>query len=109
MFEIVNDRIPMAVDKDGMVRIAGTRVTLDTIVGIFRRGDTPEEIYDGFPSVSLADIYAVIDYYLRHREIVDAYIAENYRIAEESLREYEARFGPMPTIDDLEQQVPERG
>src|SRR4051812_6139547 len=109
MFEIANDPVPMAVDKDGMARIAGTRITLDTIAGAYRRGDTPEEILDGFPSLSLADIYAVIAYYLRHREIVDAYIAENHRIAAEALREYEARFGPMPTIQDLEQRVRERG
>jgi len=108
MFEIVADPIPMAVDKDGMVRIAGTRITLDTIVGFFQRGDTPEEIFDGFPSLSLADIHTVIAYYLRHREMVDAYIAENRRIAVEAMREYEAKFGPMPTISDLEQQVPER-
>jgi uncharacterized protein (DUF433 family) len=107
--EIVADPVPMAIDEDGMVRIAGTRITLDTIVGIYRRGDTPEEIHDGFPSLSLADIHAVIAYYLRHREMVDAYIAENYRLAEEALREYEAKFGPMPTLSDLERRVREKG
>jgi uncharacterized protein (DUF433 family) len=107
--EIVADPVPMAIDEDGMARVAGTRVTLDTIVGFYNRGDTPEEIFDGFPSVSLADIHAVIAYYLRHREMVDAYIAENERIAQEALREYEAKFGPMPTLADLEHPVSEKG
>lgn len=107
--EIVIDPVPMAVDEDGMVRIGGTRVTLDTIVGAYSRGDTPDEIAYGFPSVSLADIHAVIAYYLRHREMVDAYIAENHRVAQEALREYEAKFGPMPTRSDLERRMRERG
>jgi len=99
----------MAVDYKGMVRIAGTRITLDTIVGAYRRGDTPEEIFEGFPSISLADIHTVIAYYLRHREMVDAYITENHRQAEEALREYEAKFGPMPTIEDLERRMRKKG
>jgi uncharacterized protein (DUF433 family) len=101
--EIVADPVPMAVDKRGMVRIAGTRITLDTIVGAYNRGDTPEEIAYGFPSLSLADIHAVIAYYLRHREMVDTYIANNHQRAQEVLREYEAKFGATPTRSELEQ------
>src|SRR4051794_12028063 len=89
MFEIIADPTPMTVDYKRMVRIAGTRITLDTIVGACNRGDTPEEIVYGFPSLSLAIVYEVIAYYLRHREMVDAYIAENHRQAEEALRKYE--------------------
>lgn len=99
--ELIIDPLPMAVDKDGMVRIAGTRITLDTIVGAYNRGDTIDEIIYGFPSLSLADVHTVIAYYLRHRETVDAYIAENHRKAREALAEYEARFGPMPTRAEL--------
>jgi uncharacterized protein (DUF433 family) len=109
MFEIVADPVPMAVDKRGTVRIAGTRITLDTIVGAYNRGDTPDEIVYGFPSLSLADVHAVIAYYLRHREMVGAYIAENHCKAQEALREYEAKFGAMPTRNDLERRVRERG
>lgn len=94
--EIVADPVPMTMDSDGMVRIAGTRVTLDTIVGAYKRGDSPDEILDGFPSLGLADIHAVIAYYLRHREMVDAYIAENHQRAQVALREYESKFGRMP-------------
>lgn len=108
MIEIVADPVPMAVDKNGVVRIAGTRITLDTIVGAYNRGDSLNEIVDGFPSLSLADIHAVIAYYLRHREIVDAYIKENRRAAEEALREYEAQFGTMPTRSELERRIRER-
>ena len=35
---------PLKVDKDGVVRVGGTRVTLDTVVGAFKNGCAPEEI-----------------------------------------------------------------
>ena len=100
--EIVADSVPMAVDENGIVRIAGTRVTLDTIIGAYNRGDTPEEIFEGFPSISMADIHSVIAYYLRHQEDVDRYLAENDREAEEQRRLYEAEYGKQPTRAELE-------
>ena len=106
--KIVADPVSMAVDNRGMVRIAGTRITLDTIVGAYNRGDTPEEIVDGFPSLDLAVVYEVIAYYLRHREMVDAYIAENRRKAEAALSDYEARYGATPTRSELERRSRQR-
>jgi uncharacterized protein (DUF433 family) len=47
--QIVADPVPMAIDKDGMVRIAGSRITLDTVVGAYNRGGTPEEQFEEFP------------------------------------------------------------
>ncbi len=50
-------------------------MTLDTVVGAFNDGATAEEITSQYPSLSLADSYAVIAYYLRHRKEIDDYIA----------------------------------
>ena len=60
------ERVPIHTDADGVVRVAGTRVTLDTIVAAFDAGATAEEIAQQYPSVGLADVYSVITYYLRH-------------------------------------------
>jgi len=49
-------------------RIAGSRVSLDSIVHAFRAGQTPEGILDDFPSLSLEQIYGTIAFYLHHRE-----------------------------------------
>ena len=57
--------ISLSVDTDGVIRIANTRVTLDTIVAAFLEGATAEEIAQQYPTVELADIYAIIGYYLR--------------------------------------------
>jgi uncharacterized protein (DUF433 family) len=83
---------PLRTGADGVVRVGGTRVTLDSILHAHRRGDTPEEIAEGFPTVPLADIYAVIAYYLHYREEVDAYLAEQEAAGERVRREVEERF-----------------
>ena len=70
------DPVPLAVDADGVVRVGGTRVTLDVVVEAFGEGATAEEIVQQYPSLALADVYAVIAYYLRRRGEVDAYLAE---------------------------------
>jgi uncharacterized protein (DUF433 family) len=62
--------IPLRTDADGVIRIAETRVTLDTVVDTFMTGASPEEIAQDFPVLRLDDLYAVITYYLRHRDEV---------------------------------------
>jgi uncharacterized protein (DUF433 family) len=73
--------VPLAVDADGVYRVAGTRVMLDTIVAAYQEGATPEEIADQYPSLQLGHIYAVIGYYLRHHEDVDAYLCDRAKLA----------------------------
>ena len=69
----VSDPVPLVAAEDGrVIRVGGTRVTLDTVIGAFKRGATPEEIAQDCSAVSLADVYAVIAYYLRHRSEVEA-------------------------------------
>lgn len=78
-------------EADQVVRVAGTRVTLDTIVRAFQRGATPEEIAQDYSAVSLPDIYAVIAYYLRHRSEVDEYLQRREREHGQLEREIKAR------------------
>ncbi len=54
-------------DRDGTIRVAGSRVPLDTVVYEFNQGATPEQIQDSFPSVSLHTIYGAIAFYLEHQ------------------------------------------
>ena len=64
---IHSDPSVLCLDDVGTIRIAGTRVTLDTLVGEFNKGETPEQIATNFPGLSLADIYTALGYYVRHR------------------------------------------
>lgn len=68
------------------MRIGKTRVSLDSVVHAFNRGESAEEIQRDFDTLSLADIHAAIAYYLHNKEQVDRYLAK--REAEyEKLRE----------------------
>lgn len=60
--------------QDGAYRIAGTRVSLDSVVYAFHRGASPESIQRSFPSLALEQIYGAIAFYLAHQEEVDKYL-----------------------------------
>jgi uncharacterized protein (DUF433 family) len=70
------ERIPLSVADDGVIRVGGTRVTLDTVAEAFREGATAEEIAQQYPSLPLADVYSVLGYLLRHQEEVAAYLSQ---------------------------------
>ena len=70
---VASEPIPLSIDADQVIRVGGTRVTLETVVDAFNAGATPEEIVQDFPTLRLDDTYAVITYYLRHRDEVDEY------------------------------------
>ncbi len=72
--EIELEPIPLSLDEHGVARVAGTRVTLDAVVEAFEQGATAEEIAQQYPSLQLADIYAVLGYYLRQRPAVEIYL-----------------------------------
>lgn len=76
--------LPMAVDADGVLRIGGTRVTLDTVVAAFRDGMTAEAIVEQYPSLGLADIYLVIGCFLSHQAEVDAYLEGRRQVADDA-------------------------
>ena len=57
----------------GTWRIAGTRVSLDSVIHSFWEGATPEEICQDFPSLSLAQVYEAIAYYLKQRDRVPTF------------------------------------
>jgi len=85
---------PLTPGDDGVVRVGGTRVTLDTIVEAFREGLTPEEVQQQYPALDLPNVYAAVSYYLHHRREVEEYLEERARHREEIRQEVETRFDP---------------
>jgi uncharacterized protein (DUF433 family) len=83
---------PLRMDADGAVRVGRTRVTLDTVIGDYEDGALPEEIVVHYDSLELADVHAVISFYLRHRSEVDAYLAARRQHAVAVRRESETRW-----------------
>ncbi|MBS3968153.1 MAG: DUF433 domain-containing protein [Truepera sp.] len=85
---VAPERVPLEPDAHGALRVAGTRIPLDTVIAAFNQGASPEEIALSYPSLELADIYAIIAYYLRHRPTVDAYLEAQDRLAQEARERY---------------------
>ena len=83
----VAEKIPIKTDKDGVIRVGNTRVTLETLVTAFNSGSTAEEIVYQFPVLNLADVYAVITYYLRNRDTVEKYLNKRKQLAEQVKRQ----------------------
>ena len=82
---------PLIQEADGTVRITGSRVTLDTVVGAFQKGATAEQIHDSSPSLSLAQIYAAIACYLDHEADVETYLRERRSEGESIKHEIESQ------------------
>ena len=81
-FSIEPESIPLEIDANGVIRVGGTRITLDTIVAAFGQGATAEEITYQYSSLHLADFYAVIAYYLRRRAAVESYLQHRQKGAD---------------------------
>jgi uncharacterized protein (DUF433 family) len=65
---------PLRIDPGGAVRVGKTRVSLDLIVEQYQNGMTPEDMVRAYDTLDLADVYAVIAWYLRHQDEVTAYL-----------------------------------
>jgi uncharacterized protein (DUF433 family) len=62
--------------RDGGYWVAGTRVSLDSLVYAFREGHTPETLAQSFPVLTLEQVYGAIAYYLANREVIDTYLRQ---------------------------------
>jgi len=57
--------------------VAGTRISLDSIVFAFLDGLSPETIVaECFPVLTLEQVYGAITYYLSHRDEINAYLKQ---------------------------------
>ncbi len=63
--------------ENGAYRIANTRVSLDSVIYSFKRGDLPETIVRKFPTLNLAQIYGAIAFYLENDKEIDEYLRQN--------------------------------
>src|SRR5258708_29788299 len=76
-------------ERNGGYYVAGTRISLDSVVCAFKRGDSPERILEEFPLLDrVSRVYGAIAFYLDHDAEIDKYL-------EETEREFEASGIPM--------------
>jgi uncharacterized protein (DUF433 family) len=75
------------------IRIKGHRIDVEHVIEEFKEGAEPREIRERFPTLTLADVYATIAYYLTNREALEAYIERGKRVADAYYQDY-LRYGP---------------
>jgi uncharacterized protein (DUF433 family) len=73
---------PLHEDATGAIRVGNIRVLLELVIRAFQDGASPESIVQRYSSLSLSDVYLTIGYYLRHRDAVEAYLAQREQLAE---------------------------
>src|SRR5438105_12397424 len=83
--------VPLFDDGQSGLRVTGTRVLLERIVHAFEIGATPEGIVQSYDTLQLADVYAVLAWYLRHRAEVQEYLRKRAEDAEAIRRTIEAK------------------
>jgi len=79
--------------RDGNYYVSGTRISLDSIVHAFRRGESPETICQNFELLRLEEVYGAIAYYLANQVEVDAYLIRQ----DEEWAEGRRNAEPLPT------------
>ena len=81
--------------------MSDTRVSLDSVIFAFNEGSTPEEIAQQYTTLNLADIYAVISYYLQNHDEVAEYLERRKAQRAQLKEEVESRFDPQGIRDRL--------
>jgi uncharacterized protein (DUF433 family) len=74
--------------RNGGYYVAGTRISLDSVVYSFNEGQSPEAIQEDFPLLKRSQIYGAIAFYLDHQAEIDRYL-------EDTKREFEGNGVPM--------------
>jgi uncharacterized protein (DUF433 family) len=81
---------PLRVDEGGAVRVGNSRISLDLVVEQYENGMTPEDMVRAYDALVLADVHAVIAYYLRRRDEVRGYLKRRVEEAEAQRAKIEA-------------------
>ena len=82
---------------EGVYRITGARVSLDSIVYRFREGLSAESIAESFPALTLEQVYGAIAFYLANQRILDEYLGEGEKLSSELQSEYRRRNADLIT------------
>lgn len=72
--------------REGVYYVAATRVSLDSLVYAFRRGESPETIRQNFEVLQLEEVYGAVAYYLCNQVEIDAYLERQKEKSEAARR-----------------------
>jgi len=96
---VAENKSYVTTDEHGVMRVANTRVMLDSIVAAFEQGHSPETIRNQYPSLTLEQVYGAITYYLANRDEVLDYLKRQDAVWAEW--EGWSRSRPSPLLERL--------
>jgi uncharacterized protein (DUF433 family) len=67
---------------EGVYQVGDTRVSLDSLVYLFREGMSAESMVECYPALTLEQVHGALAFYLGNQKEVDSYLAEGQRTAE---------------------------
>ncbi len=73
--------------SEGVYRIADTRISLDSLVYLFREGMSAESMVESYPALTLEQVHGALAFYLGNQKEIEAYLMEGQRAAEEQQRQ----------------------
>jgi uncharacterized protein (DUF433 family) len=97
-------------ERSGGYYVAGTRVSLDSVVYGFLRGESPEAIAESFPALTLEQVLGALAFYLGNRADIDHYLRDG-KEEFERLRERVQQKNPVlySRLRDARQRASEPG
>ena len=86
----------VVIDEAGEAFIQGARVKVKNLVVHYKWGMTLEEILEGFPNISSAQLFDALSYYHDHRQEVEASLERDD--LEEITKEFNLQFQSDRTL-----------
>lgn len=80
---------------EGGWRVAGSRVSLDSVVYAYWEGKSPEAIAEEYATLTAEHVYGAIAFYLRNRQEIDEYLSHQDAKWQELAAESSSQHGPL--------------
>jgi uncharacterized protein (DUF433 family) len=68
--------------SEGAYWIGDTRVSLDSLVYLFREGMSAESMVESYPALTLEQVHGALAFYLANQKDIDTYLANGERAAQ---------------------------
>lgn len=94
------------IEKNGGYYITDSRVSLDSVVYMFRDGRSPESIRESFTVLTLEEVYGAIAFYLHNQDKIDKHLKESEIQFEKEADERRAEL--KRTAPDLYERLKQR-
>lgn len=76
MTVLTNGEHPYVELREGVRYVRNSRIPLESLIWLWRDGQSAEALQEAYPTLGLAEVYGAIAYYLDHQVEVDQELAD---------------------------------